>query len=89
MEATMEERLTAAQLKDWRKGYGWTQEQAAARLGLNIDHYRKREQGKRSVSQRDMRLIVVVKREKRAVGTCSGTVMVVAERLPCRIFGLR
>jgi transcriptional regulator with XRE-family HTH domain len=55
--------LTAAQLKDWRKGYGWTQEQPAARLGLNIDHYRKKEQGKRSVSQRDMKLIADIDRE--------------------------
>ncbi len=31
----------------------------------------------------------VVKREKRTFGAGSGTVGVVAQRLPCRIFGLR
>jgi transcriptional regulator with XRE-family HTH domain len=53
----MEERFTAAQLKEWRKGHGWTQDQAAAQIGLTVDDYRKKEQGQRPVSKRDMRLI--------------------------------
>jgi hypothetical protein len=64
MEATMEERFTPAQLKDWRKGYGWTQPQAADRIFLSLDDYRKKEQGQCSVSRKDMRIIRSVDQEE-------------------------
>ena len=60
----IEARFTAEQLATWRKGYGWTQEQAAARLGLTIHGYVKKEQDKRHVSRQDMKLIGYVDKDE-------------------------
>jgi transcriptional regulator with XRE-family HTH domain len=60
----MKERFTAQQLINWRKGHGWTQAQAATRILLSLDGYRKKEQGKSSVNKRDMRLIELADEEE-------------------------
>jgi DNA-binding XRE family transcriptional regulator len=51
MDIEMKERFTAEQLANWRKGYGWTQEYAAGRLGLTVHGYVKKEQNKRRVNR--------------------------------------
>jgi transcriptional regulator with XRE-family HTH domain len=53
----MEKRFTAQQLIDWRKAHGWTQAQAATRILLSLDGYRKKEQNKSSINERDMAMI--------------------------------
>jgi transcriptional regulator with XRE-family HTH domain len=60
----MKERFTAQQLINWRKGHGWTQAQAATRILLSLDDYRKKEQGVSSVSERDMKLIELADQEE-------------------------
>ena len=60
----MEKCFTAKQLIDWRKSHGWTQAQAAQRIYLSLDGYRKKEQGKSSVNERDMKLIEVADEEE-------------------------
>ena len=60
----MEKCFTATQLADWRKAHGWTQVQAAARIYLSLDGYRKKEQGVSSVTERDMKLIEVADQEE-------------------------
>jgi transcriptional regulator with XRE-family HTH domain len=60
----MEERFTDVQLKDWRKSHGWSQEQAAARIGISYNGYIKKEQGKRPVNSRDMKMIRAVDEEE-------------------------
>jgi transcriptional regulator with XRE-family HTH domain len=60
----MTERFTAQQLINWRKGHGWTQAQAADRIYLSLDGYRKKEQGKSSINERDMKLIEVADQEE-------------------------
>jgi transcriptional regulator with XRE-family HTH domain len=64
MDTTMEERFTAEQLISWRKGHGWTQQEAAASLGLSYDGYVKKEQGQRHISRQDMKLIRYVDRDE-------------------------
>jgi transcriptional regulator with XRE-family HTH domain len=64
MDIDMEERFTAEQLSAWRKGYGWTQEYAAARLGLTVHGYTKKEYGKRLVTRQDMKLIRYVDQDE-------------------------
>jgi transcriptional regulator with XRE-family HTH domain len=59
----MTERFTAQQLIDWRKGHGWTQAEAATRILLSLDGYRKKEQGVSSVNKRDMKLIKLADQE--------------------------
>jgi transcriptional regulator with XRE-family HTH domain len=59
----MEERFTAPQLADWRKSYGWSQEQAAARIGISYNGYVKKEQGKRPITRQDMKLIGYINRD--------------------------
>jgi transcriptional regulator with XRE-family HTH domain len=63
-DATMQECFTAEQLIAWRKGYGWTQEYAAGRLGLTVHGYTKKEQGQRHVSRQDMKLIRYVDQDE-------------------------
>jgi transcriptional regulator with XRE-family HTH domain len=60
----MEKHFTADQLANWRKGYGWSQEQAAARIGLSYNGYVKKEQDKRPVTIRDMKLIRAVDQDE-------------------------
>jgi transcriptional regulator with XRE-family HTH domain len=60
----MQEPFTADQLTAWRKTYGWTQQEAAARLGLSYDGYVKKEQDQRRVSRQDMKLIRYIDQEE-------------------------
>jgi transcriptional regulator with XRE-family HTH domain len=60
----MKKCFTAKQLADWRKAHGWTQAEAADRIYLSLDGYRKKEQGKSSVNERDMKLIDVADQEE-------------------------
>jgi transcriptional regulator with XRE-family HTH domain len=64
MDTPMEERFTPDQLATWRKSYGWSQEQAAARIGLSYNGYIKKEQGKRSLTGQDMKLIRYVDQDE-------------------------
>jgi hypothetical protein len=60
----MKEPFTKEELIAWRKGYDWTQQEAAAHLGLSLDGYAKKEQGQRHVSRQDMKLIGYVDRDE-------------------------
>ena len=60
----MEERFTNEQLATWRKAYGWTRQEAAARLGLSYDGYVKKEQGQSHISRQDMKLIRYVDQDE-------------------------
>jgi hypothetical protein len=53
----MQECFTAEQLIVWRKGHRWTQAQAADHILLSLDGYRKKEQGRSSINERDMAMI--------------------------------
>ena len=65
----MEQCFTAKQLADWRKAHGWTQAEAADRIYLSLDGYRKKEQGVSSVTERDMKLIEVADQEEATKAT--------------------
>ena len=58
----METPYTPDQLKAWRAGHKWTQEQAAANLGLSLRGYQDKEAGKRHISRQDMKLIGYINR---------------------------
>jgi transcriptional regulator with XRE-family HTH domain len=66
----MEERFTHQQLAAWRKAYDWTQEQAAARLGLTLRGYQDKEGGRRHINRRDMKLIGYIDRDETKKAKC-------------------
>jgi transcriptional regulator with XRE-family HTH domain len=54
--------MTNTELKAWRSHHGWTQEEAAAKIGISIDGYRQKEQGRRSITKRDIKQIADIDR---------------------------
>lgn len=50
-------RVTPEELREWRKHRGWTQERAAAWLGVSARHYQKLEAGAHAVSIPMSRLV--------------------------------
>jgi transcriptional regulator with XRE-family HTH domain len=56
--------MTAEELKAWRIAHKWTQEQAAANLGLSLRGYQDKEAGKRHISRQDMKLIRYVDQDE-------------------------
>jgi transcriptional regulator with XRE-family HTH domain len=60
----METPHTADQLKAWRAGHKWTQQEAAGRLGLSLRGYQDKEAGKRHVSRQDTKLIGYVDKDE-------------------------
>lgn len=56
--------FTAKELLDWRKSYGWSQEEAAREMGVSPDGYRAKEQGRRPITNRDMERIRRVDRNR-------------------------
>jgi len=58
----MEPPYTPDQLKTWRAGHKWTQQEAAANLGLSLRGYQDKEAGKRHISRQDMKLIGYINR---------------------------
>jgi transcriptional regulator with XRE-family HTH domain len=60
----MENFFNAEQLTTWRKGYGWTQQEAAGRLGLSLRGYQDKEAGKRHISRQDTKLIGYVDKDE-------------------------
>lgn len=60
----MQEHFTHEQLAAWRKSYDWTQQEAAACLGLTLRGYQDKEAGKRRINRRDMKLIGYVDRDE-------------------------
>jgi transcriptional regulator with XRE-family HTH domain len=59
----MEAPYTPDELKAWRTGHKWTQQEAAARLGLTLRGYQDKEAGKRHISRQDMKLIGYINRD--------------------------
>jgi len=49
--------MTRDDLKRWREKHGWTQEEAAAELGICLSAYTHKEQGRRSITKRDIKQI--------------------------------
>jgi transcriptional regulator with XRE-family HTH domain len=62
MDITMETPYTPDQLKAWCTGHKWTQQEAAANLGLSLRGYQDKEAGKRHISRQDMKLIGYINR---------------------------
>jgi transcriptional regulator with XRE-family HTH domain len=62
MDIVMEPPYTPDQLKAWRADYKWTQQEAAANLGLSLRGYQDKEAGKRHISRQDMKLIGYINR---------------------------
>lgn len=60
----MEKPYTHEQLAAWRSSYDWTQQEAAARLGLSLRGYQDKEAGKRRINKRDMKLIGYIDRDE-------------------------
>jgi transcriptional regulator with XRE-family HTH domain len=60
----MEKPYTHEQLAAWRNSYDWTQQEAAARLGLSLRGYQDKEAGRRRIGVRDMKLIGYVDRDE-------------------------
>lgn len=59
----METPYTPDELKARRAGHKWTQQQAAANLGLTWHGYQDKEAGERHASRQDMELIGYVNRD--------------------------
>jgi transcriptional regulator with XRE-family HTH domain len=58
----MEPPYTKEELKAWRDRHKWTQQEAAANLGLSLRGYQDKEAGKRHISRQDMKLIGYINR---------------------------